>query len=198
MTAEKRLHELIKSSPRGTSAKLADYLGVPRPYISKWTLQSPRYRIPKEHLPKIAKFFKLPLEYFFDDHMKGVRLVPKIGKASCGVPVDYNYDNADEYIPINYDLHGELYVVEAEGDSMSPKINDKDDVLCDASAEVKSGDIVHYTIDGESGIKKIKITDSGITLIPINAAYEPKFYSKDELQQLGANFVKCVRVISKL
>lgn len=197
MTAEKKLLELVKNSPRGTATKLAEYLGVPRMYISKWTVQAPRYRIPKEYLPKIAKFFKVPLEYFFEDDIKSIKLVPKIGKASCGVPLEYVYE-ADEYVPVSVSTSGEEYVVEAEGDSMSPKINEGDEVLCDIQVDVKSGDIVHYTINGESGIKKIKFLENGIMLIPINPNYEPKFYSNEELENGNARFVRCKKVISNL
>jgi len=67
-----------------------------------------------------------------------------------------------------------MYAVEAEGDSMSPKINDGDIVYCCANQIIDSGKIVHYSLNGESGIKRYKINETGtiISLIPINSDYE--------------------------
>jgi SOS-response transcriptional repressor LexA len=36
---------------------------------------------------------------------------------------------------------------------MSPEIEDGDQVICDPTAEILNGDIVHYRIGGESAIK---------------------------------------------
>jgi len=198
MTPENKLKALLEKEDYGAGARLAEYLGVPRNYISRWAKGVSRYKIPKELLPKIAKFFGVPLDYFFEDTDKiSVKLIPFIGKASCGVPMEYVYD-ASEYLPVPSNLGDHLYAIEAEGDSMSPKIKSGDLVLCDMDKEVKDSDIVHYTVDGDSGIKKIKFTGSGIMLIPLNPNYEPIFYSDDQLKHLTNKFVKCVRVIASL
>lgn len=196
--AEKRLAELIESSPRGTSTRLAEYLGVHKMSVSKWAKQYDRYRIPKEHLPKIAEFFKVPIEHFFYDDMKQVRLVPKIGKASCGVPTEYVYE-ASEYVPYATRGTKNEYAIDAEGDSMSPTIKDGDEVLCELDADIQNGDIVHFTYNGESGIKRYREDESGVYLIPDNPAYPPKFIPKSEINEDNRLFTaKCTRVTSKL
>jgi SOS-response transcriptional repressor LexA len=71
-------------------------------------------------------------------------------------------------------------------------------VICKYGSQVNSGDIVHYTLNGESGIKKVKINeDSGvITFIPLNPTYETTTYTKDEIHDIRMS--KCSHVISGL
>ena len=67
-----------------------------------------------------------------------------------------------------------MYAVRAEGDSMSPKINNNSLVYCRTNMQIDSGNIVHYSINGESGIKKYKINEKRdiISLIPINSDFD--------------------------
>ena len=198
MSPEKKLKSLLEQEGRGAGTRLAEYLGVPRNYVSRWAKGVSRYQIPKEYLPKIAQFFGVPIEYFFDtDNKVRVKLVPFIGKASCGVPNEYVYE-ANEFIPIPSTFGDHIYAVEAEGDSMSPKINEGDVVLCDMDKEVRDGDIVHYTIDNESGIKKIKFTDNGVVLLPLNEKYSPIIYTNDQLEHIPFRITKCTRVFKDL
>lgn len=106
--------------------------------------------------------------------------VPIIGNASCGVPKNHEYSPQD-YVKMPYRSAGNknYYAVIADGDSMQPRISDGDIVICSEDEEVKHGDIVHYTIGGESGIKKCSMTDSGCVLLPLNQAYDP-IYIDDE------------------
>ncbi|MFY4785983.1 S24 family peptidase, partial [Aliarcobacter butzleri] len=86
------------------------------------------------------------------------------------IPKEYDLNGYDP-IPVPIDIYREgMYCVVADGDSMSPKINNGDIVYCDPQKQIDSGNIVHYWIDGESGIKRYKINEAGtiITLIPIN------------------------------
>lgn len=198
MKAEDKLNELIESGGRGTATKLAEYLKVPRGYISRWA--SGTYRIPREQLPKIANFFGVDVSIFLvdDDKKTGVKMIPFIGKASCGVPSEYAYDTYDTLVPVPISFGDNIYYVEAEGDSMFPKIKNGDWVMCDLDKAIENGNIVHFTIDGESGIKVYKETRDGIYLVPINTEYQPTFYTFDELKSLQARFAKCVSITSRL
>ena len=200
MTAEEKLAELIKNSPRGTATKLADYIGLHKIAISKWTKHKGRYKIKKEHLPKIAEFFQVPIEYFLHDDIKQVKMIPKIGKASCGVPIEYNYEDAIEYVPYtitNY-THN-FYVIDAEGDSMMPTIKNGDEVLCDLDASISNNDIVHFTFRDESGIKRYKEDENAIYLLADNPAYQPIVILKSEIGIDETLYTaKCIKVTSRL
>jgi len=102
------------------------------------------------------------------------KIVPLIGNASCGIPTDFDL-NTYEPIAIPADMYKtDMYAVKAIGNSMSPKINEGDIVFCCPGTQVDNGNIVHYTLDGEAGIKKYKINEKQtiISLVPLNQDYD--------------------------
>lgn len=46
-----------------------------------------------------------------------------------------------------------LYCVIACCDSIATEIEDGDEIICDPTVPIQNGDIVHYTINGESAVK---------------------------------------------
>jgi SOS-response transcriptional repressor LexA len=79
-----------------------------------------------------------------------------------------------------------MYAVQAEGESMSPKINHGSIVYCNVNRRIENGSIVHYSLDGESGIKRYKINERGdiISLIPINSDYDIITIHADDRMEL--------------
>lgn len=114
-----------------------------------------------QKLPIIAEFLDVEpsqlLLGFSDDSVGDtipVRPVPIVGVASCGLPLASEYQIEGEVIYVPTNLYSpKLYTVIACGNSMLPEISDGDKIVCDPDADVKSGDIVHYVIDGESAVK---------------------------------------------
>ena len=153
---------------------LAEVIGIHPPHLSDILNRKGR-KFKTEHIPKLAKFFGVTPDYLLGEEERiDVKLIPLIGNASCGIPNSYDL-NGYEPIPVSNELyHDKMYAVRAEGDSMSPKINDRNLVYCVPDIQIENGDIVHYTLDGESGIKKFKINEKGdiISLIPINSDYD--------------------------
>ena len=197
---KEKLNSLLEQEGRGAKTRLAKFLGVPRNYPSRW-IGSDDYGVPRDQLPRIAEFFGVTVDYLLAEDGKEPldRKIPVIGPASCGVPGEYYGDSMDYvYVPSGI-YKKRLYAVTAEGDSMSPKINHGDIVICDPEQMPNNGDIVHYTVDGESGIKKIKFSEDGetIILLPINTnGYEPIIYNMNNVHSY--RFAKCVRLISSL
>lgn len=201
MQIHEKLKMLLKQKGRGSQAKLAKMLGEDTGFVSRWV--SGKQPIPRNKLKAVANFLGVTVDYLLDDSQEkpAIRLVPLIGKASCGVPSDHFYDENYEYVEAPFDIDPEgVYAVEAFGDSMHPKIEDGETVLCDTKRPIHSGDIVHYTFDGESGIKKIiKNPDGSVTLMPLNEDCpdcNPIFIPKERANDLHA--VKCVRVYKVL
>jgi|GEM_PF-6828995 len=141
-------------------------------YTRKTNNNTPR----TETLSALADILGVSTDYLLGKDLPLLQTtsVPLIGKASCGQPKDYDLSGY-EHVPISLDLYREgMYAVEAEGDSMSPVINNGDIVYCMPNQAIDNGKMVHYGLNGESGIKKYKINESGtiILLLPINPDYE--------------------------
>ena len=126
-------------------------------------------------LEELAKVLKVSVSDLFGENKKNkVRTIPLIGLASCGTPQEYDL-NGYELVPVSEDIYEDgMYAVQAEGDSMSPKINNNAIVYCNVNRQIDNGHIVHYALNGESGIKKYKINERGdtISLVPLNSDYD--------------------------
>jgi len=173
--------------------------------INDTTVNVSRYlseqrNIPVSLYPVISKVLNMSIDELLGigNAMRVVlRTIPLIGKSSCGKPKEY-YNLEDEYelVPVPNDMYQDgMYAVEAEGDSMSPKINNGDIVYCKPSQIIDNGNIVHYWLNGESGIKKYKINETGtiISLSPINSDYDVISIHYNENQELIM-----ARVVGKL
>lgn len=157
-----------------TGEKLGEMIGVTKGSVIHWSNGS---RFPKEnHIRDLVKVLNVKYDDLFSsgEELK-VEFIPLIGKSSCGIPKDFDL-NGYELIPIASNKYKRgMYAVTADGHSMSPKIKHGYTVICDPNQIIDNGKIVHYTLgNGESGIKKYKMNDSGtiISLIPINPDYE--------------------------
>lgn len=184
MTPEQKLKLLLEEAGRGTKAKLAKALNISPVYVTRWAEESyPEYSVPRDKVTDIEKYFKLaPGTLLAKNDVSTVRTIPLIGLASCGIPQEYDL-NGYEPVPVSSELYRDgMYAVRAEGDSMSPKINDGNLVYCVANEQIENGNIVHYMVNGESGIKKFKINDKGdiISLVPLNSDYDIITISADD------------------
>lgn len=108
--------------------------------------------------------------------------VPVLGRIACGDPIDAE-QNVSEYRPVAADHapNGELFFVEAAGDSMEPKIPDGSYVLCRKQEDVETGEIAAVLVNGdeETTLKKVIKQGDTVLLQPINEAYAPYIITKD-------------------
>lgn len=184
MTLSEKIAKMLDERGRGSRARLADYLGVKRNYVTRW-LKDPDYGVPRDHLPKIAEFLGINVSDLFGEATQ-FYTIPLIGLASCGIPKEYDL-NGYEKVPVGAEIYkSDMYAVKAEGDSMKPKINNKDLVYCRSDAQIENGNIVHYSYNGESGIKRYKINEKRdiIILLPINQYYDPITIPVDDVGSL--------------
>ena len=73
---------------------------------------------------------------------------------------------------------------------MEPRIKEGDVVIVRQQPEVESGDVAIVLVNGDSATcKKVIINDNGITLIPFNPAYEPVFYTAEQVETLPVRIV---------
>jgi repressor LexA len=119
---------------------------------------------------------------------------PLIGEASCGVPIIYCYDNDYEMVIAPEGSGKNAYYIRADGNSMTPRINHGDLVLCDPDQAVESGNVVHFEWDGEHGIKRYIEQGSLKMMVATNATYSPIIIT-DEYE---LRMIKCVKIMADL
>ena len=98
-----------------------------------------------------------------------------IGDVKAGFPSPAG-DFMNEIIDLNkyVTLHpAATYYARANGVSMEGDINDGDLLVIDKGITPTNGNIAICFIDGEFTIKRIKIDDKGIWLIPSNELFKP-------------------------
>lgn len=121
---------------------------------------------------------------------KGVK-IPVLGEVIAGVPIEAIEDILD-YEEISEDMaaKGEHFGLKVKGDSMEPVFYAGDIVIVRQQPTADSGDIVIALVNGdESTIKKLKLTDDGLMLIPANPAYEPMYYTRKQIDTLPVSII---------
>ena len=121
---------------------------------------------------------------------KGVK-IPVLGEVIAGVPIEAIEDILD-YEEISEDMasQGEYFALKVKGDSMEPVFYAGDIVIVRQQPTADSGDIVIALVNGdESTIKKLKLTDDGLMLIPANSAYEPMYYTRKQIDTLPVSII---------
>jgi len=153
----KKLDTLLKQNSL-TSVKLSEELKSKFGYtISKESIS--KYR--KGERTPSPEFINLVLQLtntdgsvLFDNNVRPVKAVPVIGTASCGASnINYLQDENQKVYIMADNWHKDLYSVIACGDSMTPEIENGDIVVIDPLVKPLHGDMVLYSLDGESAIK---------------------------------------------
>ena len=124
---------------------------------------------------------------------KAIR-VPVLGNVAAGIPIEA-IENVIDYEEISEELAhtGDFFALKIKGDSMAPRICNGDVVIVRKQNYAESGDLVIVLVNGDSATcKKLAKYPSGIRLIPFNQAYEPLFYSNEEIEN------KPVRIIGRV
>jgi len=112
--------------------------------------------------------------------------IPVYGYVAAGVPIEAIEDILD-YEEIDEELAetGEFFALKIKGNSMEPYIMQEDIVIVRKQPTAENGEIVIAFINGdEATCKKIKRTSEGIMFISFNSAYEPMYYSRNEVNDL--------------
>lgn len=185
-----RLKELRKSR-KMTQRQLADIVFVDCSSVTKWETGKAYPDYEKQN--KLATFFNVSVDYLMGRTSESAPTstdsikVPVLGCVAAGIPIeaieeilDYEELDTKDFNP-SYEYFG----LRIKGDSMTPRIQDGDVVIVRRQPDIESGEIAIVCINGdEATCKQIKKQPEGITLIPFNPAYDVKFYSNKEIEEL--------------
>lgn len=171
-----------------TQSELAKKIYISQPAYSKYEVgtASPN----PETLSKIADALDVSVDYLLGSDSQPVRpgyiRIPVLGRVAAGIPIDAIEEVIDwEDISAEAAGDGEYFGLQIKGHSMEPKISDGDVVIVRRQPDVDSGDIAVVLVNGDDAtVKRIKKSPQGVTLIPSNPAYEPMYYSNEEIESL--------------
>lgn len=166
--------KILMKSKKMTAEEIAQKIGVTRGTVTHW---SNGERFPKDDLmiKKLAEILRVNVGELFGDKIKGSasKYAPIVGKASCGVPSAYYADEDCDHMPVPNEYSDKAFYVIADGDSMEDEIKDGELCLCDPEMPIENKNLVLFTWDGESGIKRYIKQGDTVILQPVNPKYDP-------------------------
>ena len=127
------------------------------------------------------------------NEVRGIK-IPVLGSVVAGIPIEAIEEIIDyEEISEQLAKTGEFFALRIKGDSMEPRMYDGDVVIVRKQEEVDSGDVAIVLVNGdEATVKRVKIDDNGIMMIPFNPKYTPWYYTAEECEYLP------VRILGKV
>ena len=193
----------IMTDKKMTAEKISKLMGVSTSTVTHWS-NGRRFPKNEELIKGLSEALGVSTTYFFeDDEKKPVSKIQVVGTASCGAAeANMNYENSRTCYYNGEYYKDSLYCVIANGDSMSPEIEDGDEIICDPDVEPQHGDIVHYTIDGESAVK-VYVKDEEaylIQFIPYNSNehFKTKTVRLDDTETMDRLKISKVVAVNKL
>lgn len=166
---------------------LARDLNIPETTVSNWMKGNTYPRIDKIQL--MADYFGIYRSDLTEDKPNNLYStttelvkIPILGTIACGDPIyveenfaGYRYESP-ENLP-----YGEIYYLDAKGDSMEPTIPDGSSVMIRQQSDVENGEIAAVLVNGdtEATLKRVKKLGGLVMLMPENPAYEPIIVNKE-------------------
>ncbi|MBO5008056.1 MAG: helix-turn-helix domain-containing protein [Clostridia bacterium] len=189
--------KMLRKEKHLTQSKLTDILRndydlkTDRVMISKWEtgFQTPH----TDTLKIIAKVLGVSVDYLLtgmdaitpdltEDSPIPVKKIRMLGSIACGTPIFCNEEY--EYVIATGENAKADFCLTARGDSMiNARIADGDIVFIKQQSTVENGEIAAVVIGDEATLKRVYRTADGIMLMPENPAYQPMYFSGDELSQ---------------
>ena len=124
--------------------------------------------------------------------------IPVLGTIRAGLSIE-SQENILDYIDIPKEwIKGgkSFFALKISGDSMYPKYNENYLVIFERLENyllANNKDCAVIVSISEATFKNVNITESGITLVPINLnnidGYKPTFYSKEQITKLPVKIV---------
>ena len=186
--------KLLRQKAGLTQRELAAHIGTSTSAIAMYERgeRFPNYEI----LERLADFFNVEIDFllnrlsFFGDKTK----IPVYGEIAAGYPM-LEVQDIEDYEEISEEMarSGDYIALRIHGESMMPRICDGDVIIIRLQNNCDNGDICAVCVNGDTATcKKVKYTENGMMLLPLNPSFDPMFYTKEECENLP------VRIIGKV
>lgn len=174
---------------------LAAVINVSQAALSGY--ETGRFEASTETYQLIAQYFGVSLDYLLGHSTvrsgapTAFTRIPVLGDVAAGLPMMAEENIVDyEEVDPTMAAAGDLFGLRIKGSSMEPRIKEGDVVIVRKQEDVDTGDVAVVLVNGDSAtVKRIKKETSGITLIPNNPAYDPKYYSNEDIQRLPVKII---------
>lgn len=172
-----------------SQAEIAKKIYISQPAYAKYEIGTSTPN--PETLAAIANILNVSIDYLLGKTPEATKAgyirIPVLGRVAAGIPIDAIEEIIDwEDISADMAAGGaEYFGLQIKGNSMEPKISDGDIVIVRKQPDVESGEIAVVLVNGDDAtVKRIKKSAAGITLIANNPAYDPMFYSNEDIEKL--------------
>lgn len=143
-------------------------------------------KLTQDKIMEFSTLFKVsPLVILgMEEYVPPKTQVPVYGRVAAGIPIEA-IENIIDYEDIPDTWAGTFGAMRIKGDSMAPRILDGDTIIVKRQDDANSGDIVVAIINGQDAtVKKLIKHPDGITLQAFNPAYEPMYFSKENMEEI--------------
>ena len=211
--AGEKLKEL-RNRKNLTQQELAEDLRINQQQVARYENGLRNFK--QDFLFDLADYFNVSINYFFPpitfDNAEIIDLpqdliqIPVYGSIKAGTPIDAQTDII-EYINIPRDMvkgNKQFYGLKISGDSMYPDYKESDIVIFENTndLELANGKDCAVMINStECTFKKVKLSQAGIQLIPLNLnnsdGYEPTFYDSEQINNSPIKIIGVARQIHR-
>jgi len=194
MTMGERIKKMREQ--RGiTQSELAEICKVSDKAVSTW--ENGR-NIPRMGaIQRMADYFGVPKSAIIENIATpedAVR-IPVLGKIPAGVPLSAieDIEGWEELSPSMLRGGKEYIALAVKGDSMLPEYRNGDVLVLRKQDDCETGDDCAVMVGNEDAtFKRIRRNEKGITLQPLNPAYDPTFYTNKEVIDLPVRIIGVV------
>lgn len=191
-----------------TQNKLAERIGVSRSTIAMYETDAsdPDYETAKA----LARELDCSVDYLYgiDSNVTSADLgtshvrIPVYGEIPAGIPIEMvDQSFIEDYEDINAEWvkdGSQYFCLRVRGESMMPKFENGDVLILKQQPDCNSGDYCAVSINcTECTFKKVIKHDNGITLQPLNPAFEPMFFSNKDIAELPITILGVVKEIRR-
>lgn len=194
MTMGERI-KMLREQRGITQSELAEICKVSDKAVSTW--ENGR-NIPRMGaIQRMADYFGIPKSAIIENIAPPVNAIriPVLGNIPAGIPLSAveDIEGWEELSPDMLRGGKEYFALAINGDSMMPEYRDGDVLILRKQDSCETGDDCAVMVNGDDAtFKRVRRSEKGITLQPLNPAYDPMFFSNEEIMSLPVRIIGVV------